>query len=257
MRIFFSEHQVVYDTYTFGWAVYCIPDSPNELHDVYARGFLPYSGMPELGASNLFYLARSVRVDLRTFTLAKNDLYVLRKIHPLNLTTRALPLSDALSSIPDLRIQIGQLAEPILGSGVMSAERIEYILMRDYLTEVVVFEGQDGIVNIALLVCGSDFTHVWYSLHPKWPNLGKYCLLKLVERAREQNHRYCYVGTGYTAHARYKTSLPGAEIFSGYEWSQDLTSLDDQWLLDNSTVVQKEDHFKQLRFPFLNRLPPG
>jgi len=63
MKIFCSEYTNNYQTYTFGWAVYCLLEKLDELDAVYDLGFLPYSGMPEM-QEDVFYLARGIRINL-------------------------------------------------------------------------------------------------------------------------------------------------------------------------------------------------
>ena len=66
MKIFFSENNVDYGTYTFNYAIYAQKESMAELTEIYDKGFLPYTGNINI-ESDLFYLARSLRVDLQNF----------------------------------------------------------------------------------------------------------------------------------------------------------------------------------------------
>ena len=48
MKIFFSESENDYSTYTFSYAAYAVKEAQNELPQIYERGFLPYTSKPEI-----------------------------------------------------------------------------------------------------------------------------------------------------------------------------------------------------------------
>jgi len=83
MNIFFSENHPDYSTYTFNYAIYCIKEAQNELPKIYEKGFLPYTGNLKI-AADIFYLARSLRVNLERFTDTSENRRINRKITDLD-----------------------------------------------------------------------------------------------------------------------------------------------------------------------------
>jgi len=65
MRLFFIEGPTDYPRYRFSYRPMMELEPSDALSEVYARGFLPYSGEPE-DERHLFYLARSLRWPLNT-----------------------------------------------------------------------------------------------------------------------------------------------------------------------------------------------
>ena len=78
MKIVFSEYNTNYSTYSYGYGVYAIAESENDIGEIYDKGFLPYSGSGEI--ENHFYLCRSLRVNLKKFSLSSEN----KRIQKLN-----------------------------------------------------------------------------------------------------------------------------------------------------------------------------
>jgi len=79
MRVFLSESLPDYSSYTFNYALYAVQEDKSEMTEIYNRGFLPYTGNPAL-QSEVYYLARSLRVNLANFKDTSENRRVARKI---------------------------------------------------------------------------------------------------------------------------------------------------------------------------------
>ncbi|MBR9703204.1 arginine-tRNA-protein transferase, partial [Candidatus Woesearchaeota archaeon] len=77
MKEFKSEFSHSYSTYSFGYANYAIRENKDALADIYTRGYLPYTGSPNV--KNTLYMARSARVDLKTFSPNSENRRILKK----------------------------------------------------------------------------------------------------------------------------------------------------------------------------------
>ena len=66
MKIFFSEYRHDYTTYTFGYTMYGLYESRQDLDALYDNGFLPYTGNLKL-QRDLYYKSRGIRIDLKKF----------------------------------------------------------------------------------------------------------------------------------------------------------------------------------------------
>ncbi len=93
MKIFRSESLVDYSTYTFNYAIYCLKEKQQELPEIYAKGFLPYSNDPDLDRE-VYYLARSLRVDLQGFTDSSENRRVNKKIAEMDPSFEVIPATD-------------------------------------------------------------------------------------------------------------------------------------------------------------------
>ena len=89
MKIFFSEYLNDYSTYTFSYAVYCLKESNEETSLIYQQGFLPFTAKLTF-AEDIFYLARSVRINLADFSDTSENKRVnniIKKLqNPLQIT---------------------------------------------------------------------------------------------------------------------------------------------------------------------------
>src|SRR4028118_126285 len=136
MRVFFSESGANYGTYTFSYAIYCVKENQAELPEIYQRGFLPYSGDTTL-TEEVFYLARSLRVDLSRFEDTSENRRVARKIAPLCVTMEAVRKQDFDGEQPAFRAFCRTYADSRFSSGgSMDDRRLRYVWSRETLTHV-------------------------------------------------------------------------------------------------------------------------
>lgn len=227
MLVWHSEFCHNYETYSFGYTVYAQPDSADEIPRVYDHGFLPYSDRPELG-DDLFYMARSVRVVLERFRVRAEERYVLNKMRDLDLAMDILPKDEVVGKLAAFEPICLGFAAAKFHNGRFTAKRLRYITSRPYLSHIAVFRKTSDLsepLAFALLVRAGDMMHVWYSFHRVLEalekNFGKYVIVRLLEHAKAEGLRHCYLGTCYGVNSRYKTDVPGTEFFDGIRWSSD------------------------------------
>lgn len=249
MKIFYSEYITNYQTYTFGFAVYCILENLNEISAVYERGFLPYSGMTDL-QKNVFYLARGVRIKLNDFELRKDDNYIVRKIEEnLNITMLVKEKEEALKIYPNIKNDFFAFAERRFGRGIMDYKRLDYILDKEFFKKIIIFMQDEKPVAYLLTVPIKNSIHIWYSIINDSPsinnnkNLGKYLLIKTLSYLKSNGFQYCYVGTCYGRNSRYKTDFLGVEFYNGNFWSDDLKLLS-KLRKEDEEITRKKDIFK-------------
>ena len=73
-RMFRSEGPIHYAQYQFGYCEWLELNEGEEVTGVYEGGYLPFSGRPS-DPRCLFYMARSLRVDMRNVGLSKKRRY--------------------------------------------------------------------------------------------------------------------------------------------------------------------------------------
>ncbi|WP_304233569.1 GNAT family N-acetyltransferase [Jiulongibacter sediminis] len=258
MKIFFSENTVDYSSYTFSYAIYAKREGSEDLSAIYDKGFLPYTG--NLGLeSEVFYLARSLRVDLDNFTDSSENRRVCRQIEPLNVKLEVIEKSDFDLNDPDFKSFCESYIAERIGSENMSVERWNYILASSIGTHILKFYNQEKTMGYILAAVGSDMLHYWFAFfdteYMKTHSLGKYMMWKAIDWSKSQGLKHVYLGTAYKPAALYKIRDHKAlEYWDGTQWNTDTKKLKE--LCKTDLDPKTADHFKTMGEPnnFLNDL---
>jgi hypothetical protein len=229
MKIFYSEYRNNYSTYTFSYAAYCLMEEQDELSDIYAAGFLPYSS-DLTRDKDLFYLCRSIRVDLEKFGDTSENRRVEKKARHLGLTTLLMPKAAFDAGDPFFTHMALQYAAERYVTGSMSMARLEYIFKRAYVTHVLIVKAGEQAVGYVLLGSGGRSMHYYYSFFDTRYladySLGKWMMWKALHIAQESGMRHMYLGTCYGEKALYKVrDHKGIEFFDGARWNSDLSAI--------------------------------
>jgi leucyl-tRNA---protein transferase len=228
MKIFYSESKPEYQTYTFNYGIYCIKESNDELTRIYRSGFLPYSGNTSLN-TEVFYLARSLRVDLHRFEDTSENRRVNRKIEPLNIHVEIYKKDDLL----DLDPGFIPFCEAYIASRIgeaMTPERLKYILSLSTGTHVFRFMHEDKLVGYVLAASDETVLHYWFSFFDtelmKTHSLGKWMMWYVIRWAKDTGLDEVYLGTAYGEKALYKVrDHKGLSFFDGTGWNPDMDLL--------------------------------
>ncbi|MDF9795758.1 hypothetical protein OKW21_001021 [Catalinimonas alkaloidigena] len=229
MKTLFSEYKTDYSTYTFSYAVYCIKEAQKELPEIYAKGFLPYTGNTSL-EEDTFYLARSLRVNLQEFKNSSENRRVNRKIEPLDISMEVYKKENFDFQDETFRQFCSDYAEERFSGGAMQAERLQYVLNRDMLTHIITFCSNEKVFGYVFTVMEGDMLHYWFSFYDteymRSHSLGKWMMWKVINWAHEQNLAHVYIGTCYREKSLYKVrDHKGAEFFDGSKWNNDTSLL--------------------------------
>lgn len=217
MREWTSEFAHNYETYSFGYAHYCQREESDALHDMYAHGYLPFSGSPDV--ADVFYMARSIRVHAPSFTLTSENRRVARKFDDLFEST-ATPVKD-FTDTDTLIPFVTNYFETILGPGIMPVERLRYVLAARALSHIVHYTDGEKTAGYVLLAADEHFVHPWFVAYaPEYAkqSFGIWLMLDTVRRAKEGGKEYAYLGTGYGGGARYKMNFTPTEYWDGTGW---------------------------------------
>lgn len=234
MKLFFSEYQPDYSKYYFPYQVYLVKDESDNLDDIYNMGFLP-----SRAKLNLFYLARSIRVNLQNFEQSSENRRVMRKVEYLKLEIKSLEEFE-------YNYKIGKLGSDFykqrFGKGVMSAFRIKWLFTQGACSHVLVYydKRKDNKIIGYCLVTKTDklihYAYPFYDVEYIKENAGMGMMLKAICRAKDSKSDYIYLGTCYTESSLYKTQFSGVEYFNGFGWSEDIKEL------KNLVRVAKKGH---------------
>lgn len=251
MRLRYSETCANYGTYTFGWAVYAKADSPEEVPELYSAGFLPYSDRRDLG-EDIFYKARSLRIDLEHFRVARDERYAIRKMDEIGVEMEVRRKQEVIEHVPSLREVCLHFASVKFHECQFDEARLEYILNRPYLTDIAVFTRRNDEalpLGFAFLVETETMVHVWYSFarscEETAKNFGKYVLVRILEYAQARGKQYCYLGTCYGTRSAYKAGFSGVEFYDGRGWITDRPLLSRLQQSDDRDAHTSADLYKQ------------
>ena len=229
MEIIFSEHQNNYSTYTFSYAVYCIKENQNELSEIYAKGFLPYSSDFEI-KKDIFYLARSARINLNRFKDTSENRRVDRLVQPLGIKIISTEKSSFNLEDQEFLSFCTNYAADRFAGGSMEQERLKYIFSRNTLSHIFTFRSEEKLYGYVFAAIGNNLLHYWYSFfdveYLKTHSLGKLMMWRTIRWAKENNLDYVYLGTCYKKKALYKIrDHKGVEFFDGVRWNDNIELL--------------------------------
>lgn len=229
VQIFYSEFNRNYSNYTFSYAVYAVIDEGDTLTQAYEKGFLPYSGVHEYSRPGqireIFYLARSLRVDLTQFEMRSENKRVLRSASDLNIEMELLAKQEV---VDDSAFQefCSDYARERFSSGELPEARWNYILKRSCGTHIFRFSIDGKPIGYVLAGMDARSVHYWFSFFDtsyfdKFP-IGKYLMTSVIKWAKEQGKAHIYLGTCYGRKSLYKArDFKGAEFFEGSSWKAD------------------------------------
>ncbi len=224
MRIFQSEFAHDYGTYCFGYTIHAAVDPDDTIGEVYARGFLPYSGNPKL--HNVLYMARSVRVPLATFTPNSENRRVLKKFDD-QFTSRVISHQELKTDTEFHTLFLSYFKER--HGNIMECERFEGILESKLPLRGVRYESKEGALIAAVLeVADANCFSFWFSAYDTsyiGASLGMWLMLDAVRRGKIDGREYGYLGTAYGEKALYKLNVADIEFWDGEKWIADVKEL--------------------------------
>lgn len=222
MKLFFGEFKPDYGRYHFPYQVWLQKEDKDKVEKIYEAGFLPIRSL-----SGVYYLARSVRVNLSLFEPSSENRRILKKTE--NIKAKLLSLSD-FNYTPQIQKLCKDYSESRFGIGVLPVAAIRSIFTGGVYNHVFVFEDREKQKEIGFSVCfiADDllqYAHSFYDLNYFSNSLGARMMLEAVSWAKNNNKKYAYLGTCYENKALYKTEYKGVEFFNGFVWSSNLNEL--------------------------------
>jgi leucyl-tRNA---protein transferase len=229
MKTFLSENTPDYSTYTFNYTMYAVKENQAELDEIYERGFLPYTGNTAI-EREIFYLARSLRVNIANFDSTSENRRVCRLVEPLDikLDVIAKSLFDLNDSV--FKAFCGNYIAERIGDDNMSLERWDYILKQETGTHIFKFYNENKVFGYVLAAITPKAVQYWFAFfdteYMRTHSLGKYMMWAAIDWAKQNQKQYVYLGTAYKPAALYKIrDHKGLEYFDGNGWNQDIKQL--------------------------------
>lgn len=251
MKKLHSEFGHNYKKYSFGYALHCLREKGDALSDIYEEGFLPYTGSH--GTKDVFYMARSARVPLRTFSFSSENRRVAKKFDG--------SFVRGTHSVNDFRKDENALSfclsyfEKKHGTGVMPRERLETVVESGLLKDIVTYRTKEGALAAYVFeVTDSSFSHFWFSFYDlgyAQQSLGMWLMLDSAREAKKRGAESFYVGTVYNANALYKTAFENLEYWNGSQWCRDTKGLKARSKSDEDREISLSDMWTAEQKKFL------
>lgn len=237
MRIYTSEFAHDYSTYTFGYGINAEIETGDNPVDAYEQGFLPYSANPQV--HNVFYMARSVRVDVRTYEPSSENRRVFRKFDG-QFTARTVERDELLhdSAFHKLFLDYFDVRH---GKKIMGEERLHGLLQSALPLRGIRYEKEDGTLVAAVFEpAKAHAVHFWFPAYaPEYigASLGMWLMQDAVRRAQSEGRTHLYLGTAYGEKAKYKLNIPSLEYWDGMKWVADTHALKERMKSDTERAV--------------------
>lgn len=250
MRRFRSEFFNDYTTYSFGYCEYAERGRDEGVGAFYGSGFLPYSGDPRMEA-DLFYRARSLRVDLGNLRFDKKRRYQNRAVEKAGVVFRA-EKKEAFLKRAGRRFRGDALRwiEQRFEQAYLNEARLDYVLGKDFLNTVLSASIGGRAVAYALVCRWEEGFHFWYSFYDSERHgklsLGKWLMGRALEWGAGEGLAHGYLGTVYGAASAYKTQgVEGASFHDGNGWVADKDRLTFLRQRDALSPALRMDLFKE------------
>jgi leucyl-tRNA---protein transferase len=253
MKIFCSENNVDYGSYTFSYALYALKESQEDLTELYQKGFLPYTGNLSL-EQEVYYFARSLRVNLENFDDTSENRRVSRLVEPLNIKLEVIKKQDFDLENPKFKDFCSNYINERIGEDNMSIERWDYILKQETGTHIFRFFTEEKEFGYVLAAMNDTLVHYWFAFfdteYMRSHSLGKWMMWSVIRWSKENNKKYTYLGTAYKPAALYKIRDHKAlEFWDGNGWNSNVKILK-EWC-QTDLDPKSQDRFKSEENPNL------
>lgn len=243
MKIFKSESSIDYSSYTFNYANYCLKESQTDIPEIYAQGFLPYSNNLNL-KEEIFYMARSLRVELERFNPSSENRRVARNIAELAINFDVINYNE-FEKTPTFKAFCLDYASKRFSDNI-SEERLDYIFSSKSIRKIFHFYTNKETIGYVIAIADGDTLHYWFAFfsldYPKY-SIGKYMMFSVINWAKEHGYNYVYLGTCYGEKSLYKVrDFKGLSFWDGNSWNTDIKLLKHKCKTDSTP---KSDDFKQ------------
>jgi len=222
MKVFFEEYKTDYKNYVFGYRTWAEMESSDKIEEIYKMGFLPYSGGEN--RKNLFYLARSLRVDLKKFKPNSENRRISKKIN-LGFERKLIPINDFNIEDKDFLNFCNKYFKERHRMDILKSGKLEKIVKSGILSHIVEYTDNEGeIIGYVFLVAGKKISHFWFSFYDLAyirRYLGLWMMMNEILEAQKEKKEFMYLGTCYGDKALYKTNFDFIEWWTGKEWSKD------------------------------------
>lgn len=248
-KIFASEHTYSYKNYTFSYAIYAQRINKENIDTIYEQGFLPYTGEHKSEIPNLYYMARSARINIDNFSLSSENRRINKKFESYVFTIKEYPAKSFIKNKDMINFCL-EYFNKRHGPKTMNEERFKRILNYSEETKVIEYINIETkkICAYIIEIQSKNIAHYWFSFYDlslTYLSFGMWLMINRVTNAKHAKKNYYYLGTVYGDKALYKTNLTAVEYWNGSEWINNINQLKKRAHTDEKRVVIQPDEFKE------------
>ncbi|PWB35395.1 hypothetical protein DCO48_02960 [Pseudomonas sp. SDI] len=238
MKFFFSEVKQDYKGYVFPYVVWAMPESVDEIVELYSRGFLP-SRKP------IFYLARSTRVVLGDFELGYRSRRTIKVCQDVKMSLFNIDDFVLTNAINKMCLLCAALR---FGEGVVDNDRLHRIFNKDNASHVMVFSIESEVVGVVAVSCVRKivkYGFAFYDIDKPQKSLGTFMMTAVINYFKALNYSHVYLGTCCEKRFIYKSKFKGFEFYNGFRWSRNIDEL--EYLLCRNSdghLLEAEDYLR-------------
>jgi|TARA_B110000881_G_scaffold208759_1_gene214240 arginyl-tRNA--protein-N-Asp/Glu arginylyltransferase len=229
MKLIFKESSVNYNQYNFGYSIYAILDSLEEIESTFNKGFLPFSN--DINSSlEKYYLARSLRIKTSIYERISENNRVIRKVDDkLDISYQIIDKLEFDHS-DEFKTFCLNYSKERFSNKPLSGERLNLILTRLNYNKIFIFYSKKIPIGYVLTYTNENMIHFWFSFYDtkfmKNFSLGKYIMEQVIFYSKKHKINFVYLGTCYGKKALYKVrDFKGIEFYDGNEWNDNVKVL--------------------------------
>lgn len=244
-RKFRKPGPILYGRYACSHGEWLELDGGTVPGDAYADGFLPYARLAD-GGRHLFYMGRSLRIDMARYAMEKKRRYSHRQWQKSGLVREHLDKATFLERYGDRAASLaGGWMKSRFGTPYLDTAEFRHVMEKPFLEDVLTWSQSGSLAAFALIVRGSWGAHYWFAFyrqdeagtHPP----GHGYMGDFLDWVRELGLPYAYLGTSYGLKSRYKSrGLLGLEFWDGRSWINDRELLGQNLHEDDTPSRQPE-----------------
>lgn len=205
------------------WDTKTINDfSPENIEKMYDSGY----SFTRVGRG-IMNKTRSFRVDLEKFELSSENRRIAKKLEHIFLKSEKIPYKD-------YDWKIGKLAKDFYDkrNANFSANKIKELLTssESNFNKLLIYTNTKTNTPAGYVICFetkniSHYGYPFYKEEPLEPSRGLGMMIIAMERAKQLNKKYIYLGSLQRPSDTYKLQFSGEEWFDGNSWQTDTKSL--------------------------------
>lgn len=228
--------------------VFCRREAGDPVEQLYAQGYLPYSGT--IGLRDVWYSARSARVVLPQFELTSENRRIAKKFDG-RFKKERIPMSE-FSQTEELMALFSAYSAARHSPNTLPRERLEIILSSGIVSTIIRYSTGRAVDGYVIEVEDGSACDFWQSAYDPAhirQSLGVWLMLDCIRDAKARGLRHYYLGTVYGEKALYKTNFEPLEWWNGSLWSVDVRQLKELGRTDEERPLPAMDEWKENR-PF-------
>ena len=229
MDYLFTEDNINYKDYKFGYSVNCILKSTDNIEEVFEKGFLPYTGNIN-NSKEVYYMARSIRINLNEYERLSENKRIIKNVKSKFNIKFELQEKKTFNHDKDFKDFCINYSRERFINEPLSSERLDLIIQRNNYNKIFKFSISNKPIGYVLTYLNNNIIHYWFSFYDiNYLDdfaIGKFIMEKVIFYAKKNNMRYIYLGTCYGEKALYKVrDFKGIEYFDGVKWNNNIKNL--------------------------------